>query len=588
MGYIYKTKALLIFLIGIAILAASCRNPSGNVPSDSTGSGKTATTDLSELIDSAKTLYNELEESKKDGKDIEKGKYWVESKWKLQVAIETAEEVLNNPNATAAEIQEALQLLNEAYNKANTDKKPGKYGKTDVTELLALISQAQGLSGVLEVSPDGKTIYADTYWVSNDVKQALDSAISAAIEEAAKEFSTQDAVDEALKALQDAYHTADTRKRKGDFSANKTALEAQIKAAEEKKIGVKTSANGSDIPKYEKWVTPGELASLLAEITRAEALVNDPYARQNAVDAETTALQNVIAAFVPKEGEKNADISDLRNLIEEARALLTELKGFWESSDGMESNGTKLYGDMHWISKDQKETLANAISAAQKAADNDLITPAEVEEAAEALYAVFYDASVASVEQLGKFEANKAALQEQIALANDKMTIGAVISDEGMDILTSGYWVTHDVMYAFDDAFRKAETLLDDPNARQEAVDEATQKLDAAIAAFTPKPGLLTPGLAKIFTFEGPGDETFTLPGAQNLSWAENTILNVTAPETFDRYQWYVDGEIKEGETTASISLNARDFFPGVHKLTLKVVTEDGVPYTKTLTFTVD
>ena len=160
------------------------------------------------------------------------------------------------------------------------------------------------------------------------------------------------------------------------------------------------------------------------------------------------------------------------------------------------------------------------------------------------------------------------------------------ISINGSDVLTTATWVIKDMMDALEAALSSAVQLNGNPNARQEPVNEAAQKLAAAIKAFKPEPGLLTPGLVTII-FDRPDDETITLTGAQNLSWAENTILTVTVTETFGSYQWYVDGVIRTGETGKSISLNARIFSVGAHTLTLKV-TKGGVPYTKTLTFTVN
>jgi len=589
MDYIYKAlhKALLLFFISVAILAVSCRNPaSGRPPSIPTGPDMT---ELSEKISQAEDLFNKLAGSDDGGANVSQDKDWVESglKWKLECAIETATIVFNDPKATEEIIQAALEELTTVYNEVNTAKKPGKIGKTDYSRLSGLITEAQNLLSVLngsgyEESEDGKKVYTDTYWISAAQKQALTNAISEAQEaqrKASDNLSTQDAVDEACNALSAVYNTVNGNTgRLGTFVADKSALPALIAAAKEKIDGVKTSADGNDIPKYEHWVTSAIFNKLQTAITNADTLMKDSYARQTAVDAAVQALTGAIAAFNPQTGLKPFDISQLSGLITEARNLLAELEGLQESVDG-----ANVYGDVEWISASMKHDLANAIFTAQIVADNESVTPDAAEQAMIALTAVYQSARDAK--KFGTFTADKAELQAAIARAYAKMD-GVLTSNDGYDVLTSKEWVTQTEMAALDAALGTAIEENGKPYARQEDVTAEAQNLAAAIAAFIPKEGLLIPGLLKI-TFARPDDETITLTGAQTLSWADNTPLLVTVAEAFDSYQWYIDGVIKAGETGISISLNARSFSTGAHTLTLKVA-KNGVPYTKTLTFTVN
>jgi hypothetical protein len=587
MGYIYKCiyKASLLFLISLAILVASCRNPaSGGPPKAPAGPDKT---DLLKIIDQAEDLLESLAGSDDGGANVSQDKDWVGSglKWKLEYTIETANIVFKDPKATAEDIQLALDELTKVYNEVNTAKKPGKIGKTDYSRLSALITNAQNLLSELngyEESEDGKKVYTDTYWISPAQKQALADAISEAQEAqriAAANQSTQDAVDEAITALEAVYNFVNGNAgRKGTFVADKSALPAKIAEAKEKIGGVKTSANGNDIPKYETWVTPALFNNLQTAITAADALIIDPYARQSAIDAAVKALESAITAFNPQIGFKPFDRSQLDALIQDAQNFLVELQGLQESVDGAD-----VYEDTYWISADQKLALANAISMAQITADNEFVTPDEARQALDALSDVYNAAWYAK--KHGTFTADKTNLQAQIELAYQKMT-GIFISKDGFDILTSYKWVTQEMMTALDDALIRAKNLNGEPYARQEAVDAKAQNLYAAIAAFTPRDGLLIPGLVKI-TFVGPSDETITLTGDKALSWADNTPLIVTVAEEFNSYQWYIDGVIKAGETGKSISLNARSFSIGAHTLTLKVM-KGSVPYTKTLTFTVN
>ena len=113
-------------------------------------------------------------------------------------------------------------------------------------------------------------------------------------------------------------------------------------------------------------------------------------------------------------------------------------------------------------------------------------------------------------------------------------------------------------------------------------MNAAKDALDGAITTFTNarNAGKKVPG-SVTYTFSGlPVDETITLSAASALSWTNNTSLTVSVSETFNAYEWYIDGVVVSGQTTQSITLQARTYRVGVHTLTLRV-QKDGVWYTK-------
>jgi len=454
-----------------------------------------------------------------------------------------------------------------------------------VSQLTNSIKSAQTLLSDLNKLPeDGSVLYGDTYWISADQKKALADAIAEAQKNAEDPSLTPDELKDALDVLDAICNTAENAKQPGNKTANKTALLDKINEAKTEMTGVKTSTDGNNIPKYETWITQTELAGLQDAIKAAETLSKDVYARQEAVDAEVQKLADVINSFIPQEGKQPADalkLDALNAIITEAETLLSELKALQESVDGSD-----VYKDTLWISAARKKALEDAIAQAQKSADNEYIRPEQIDEAGTALAAAFDTAKEAK--KLGTFTANKTELQKQIDAANAK-NAGVIIisSNNGLDVKYPNNWVTEAMMTSLNAALAKAQTLNGDDLARQDDVNAAATNLAAAVAAFNKQEGRLIPGSVDRYTFEGPKDETITLPENKVLSWADDTLLTVTVDEAFDSYQWYVDGEIKPGATVNSITLNAKSFSVGTHTLTLKV-KKDGVPYTKTLTFKVN
>jgi hypothetical protein len=93
-------------------------------------------------------------------------------------------------------------------------------------------------------------------------------------------------------------------------------------------------------------------------------------------------------------------------------------------------------------------------------------------------------------------------------------------------------------------------------------------------------------------TFEQPGDATidFTIdPNGTQLSWADNTTLQVMGPAELGQKWWYLDGKLV---STAMIyyTLSAQQLALGTHTLTYQYLTSnfsDALMYSKTVIFEV-
>ena len=178
----------------------------------------------------------------------------------LDKALEEAIAVYTDPDATQEEVDAAYRALLVAYNSL--------YATTDKSQLLALISMAEALEG-------------DAY--TSDTWTALETALANAKAEAENENSIQSDVDTVAAALQQAIAGLEVR---GD----KTALRSCYNTC-----------------RYlsESSYTSGSWAVLEQAMAQAKAVLDDPDATQNEVDAAHDAL---IAALEGLVREGDADV----------------------------------------------------------------------------------------------------------------------------------------------------------------------------------------------------------------------------------------------------------------------------------------
>jgi len=247
------------------------------------------------------------------------------------------------------------------------------------------------------------------------------------------------------------------------------------------------------------------------------------------------------------------------------------------------NDGNDIHKSQYWVTDEAVSEFKEEILAARDVLNNPGASQEEVDNARERLIAAcenFFNS-----QQPGKSEIDRSILKQAITEAKTKMN-GVVAAANGSELLNTQKWASEEMFAALLAAVAEAENTYSDEYITQEEVDAMIPALHAAIAAFVPQPGLLTSGGIS-YTFTGPRDETITLAGTAALSWAKNDTLQISVIETFDNYQWYVNGVIRLEEKGKSITLFARDFSVNTHSVTLRV-TKNGVPYTKTLYFSVE
>lgn len=206
------------------------------------------------------------------------GQYAVGSKAILQEAIDDAQIVADNANASQDEINSANTALNIAI--ANFES--GKVPPLNLTEINAAISNAQALhDGAVEGTEIGQ------YAVGS--KAILQDAIDAAKAVVDNQDATQALIDSAKITLDTAVATFEAGQVFGP-DRDITVLTATIATAQSLHD---SAAEGTSVGDY----AFGSKATLQAAIDAAQTVADDLSTNQLQVDAANTTLEDAIATF---------------------------------------------------------------------------------------------------------------------------------------------------------------------------------------------------------------------------------------------------------------------------------------------------
>jgi pectate lyase len=164
--------------------------------------------------------------------------------------------------------------------------------------LEAAISAAQAAPEGITVAESASLVPAGDHWVTQDEREALDAALTAAQIVNGNPNATQNQVDNAAVALNTAVETFNTAAQKtGTKAADKTALTAAITAANSAKTGIETSVDGADVHVSLQWVTAAVLQTFNEAITAAQAVNSNALATQAQVNEAKNTLQQATIDF---------------------------------------------------------------------------------------------------------------------------------------------------------------------------------------------------------------------------------------------------------------------------------------------------
>ena len=264
--------------------------------------------------------------------DENKEKY-TEDSWKtLEEAITVAQVVLNKPEATQEEVNDALKALKDA--KENLKTKEPSVEKPEKSELEETVKDAKTFVESLE-NPEMYT---------EESLKALNEAIAMAEEVLASETATQDEINAAMRRVKEA---------KENLAQKKPAVATE---ALENAI-----ANARELAKDTATYTEESLAALNAAVDAAQKVLEDANATQETVDKALEAVNAAKEALV--------EVGNLRNVVDEAAKLTGETDKYTEDSvkalQAAIDEAKKVLGNPK-ATKDEVATALNAVNTAKE------------------------------------------------------------------------------------------------------------------------------------------------------------------------------------------------------------------------------
>ena len=286
-------------------------------------------TELKTAVDAA----NEFAASEEN-----KEKY-TEDSWKtLEDAMKAAQDVLDKPEATQKEVDDALTALTEA--KENLKTKEPSVEKPEKAELEETVNDAKAFVEGLE-NPEMYT---------EESLNALNEAIELAEEVLASETATQDEIDAAMQRVKAARRNLTPKKPAVDTKT----LEDEVAKAREL---VKDTAT----------YTQESLKALQAAIDAAQKVLDDADATQENVDKQTEAVKAAMKALVKIKVPAVTD--KLKDAVREAEELVKDTEKYSEESLKTLRDAIALAQEVLEDTNATQETVDKALEAVNTAKD---------------------------------------------------------------------------------------------------------------------------------------------------------------------------------------------------------------------------
>ena len=349
----------------------------------------------------------------------------------LEKVLKTARDKLAEVNAytpaSRGELETAVNAAQEVYDKAGVTQDEVNTAKANVEAKIAALAKKADKSALINAInlADVKTTQ-DKYTAES--RDALKKVIAVAAAVVNDENATQEMVDAQTAAVK----AADANLEEIKVPVNKSGLQKRVDEANE------TVTNTAAY-------TEESLKALRAAIKAAQAVLNDPAATQEEVNAQTDALNAAIAALVEK---PVVDKTELQTAVADANK-------FAASDENKEK-----YTEVSW------KTLEEAITVAQAVLNKPEATQEEVNDALKALTDAKENLKTKepSVEKPGKAE-----LEETVNDAN------AFVKG-----LENSEMYTEESLNALKEAIAMAEEVLASENATQDEINDAMRRVKEA------------------------------------------------------------------------------------------------------------
>lgn len=284
-------------------------------------------TELKKAVDAAKEFASSEENKEK----------YTEDSWKtLEDAMKAAQDVLDKPEATQKEVDDALTALTEA--KENPKTKEPSVEKPGKAELEETVNDAKAFVGGLE-NPEMYT---------EESLNALNEAIESAEIVLASETATQDEIDAAMQRVKVARRNLTPKKPAVDTKT----LEDEVAKAREL---VKDTAT----------YTQESLKALQAAIDAAQKVLDDADAAQENVDKQTEAVKAAMKALVKIKVPAVTD--KLKDAVREAEELVKDTEKYSEESRNALTDAIALAQEVLEDTNATQETVDKALEAVNAA-----------------------------------------------------------------------------------------------------------------------------------------------------------------------------------------------------------------------------
>ena len=279
---------------------------------------------------------------------------------------------------TQAQIDAAVTALNAAIAAFNDAKQDGNYsGSLDFTAINLAITEAEAAKDGIEISEDGSDVPPADQWVTEDVMEAFDEAIAAALD-VRETAADQALIDAAVTALNTAISVFNDAKQNGE-TLDLTALDEAIADAEAAKDGIEISDTADFVPLSRQWVTAEVMQTFEDAIDAAETAKEEAETQAD-IEAALTALNTAISVFndAKQDGTSNSHFifTEINAAILNAEAAKVGI--------AVSNNGGDVLPADKWVTPAVLAALNDAISAAETVR-NQATSQEEIDEAVTAL-----------------------------------------------------------------------------------------------------------------------------------------------------------------------------------------------------------
>ena len=255
--------------------------------------------------------------------------------------------------------------------------------KVDKTKLEEAIAKAEKVKKADETSQDGTDVATDETWVTPAVQTAFDQALKKAKAVNEKTDASQDEVNQAAKALEDAIKAYKPQEgtKEAVLPVDKAKLKEALSQAEAMKKADATSEDGKDVDKGKTWVTPAVQTAFNQALKKAKAVNEKTDASQDEVNQAAKALEDAIKAYKPQEGTKEAvlpvDKAKLKEILDQAEAMK---KADTTSADGKDVDTGKT-----WVTPAVQTAFDQALKKAKEVNEKTDASQDDVNQAATVL-----------------------------------------------------------------------------------------------------------------------------------------------------------------------------------------------------------